>query len=147
MSHWKNIAIDMECSIEVLRRILINIMPKWEEHIKVDESGNLVAKSYYQPNQPVKGCSVVIPQGQHTGVSGADIGFFKERGKWKMSYDYKPYEAADLENRIKQEYAVIRTRAQAQAKGFEIAEDISEGNDYVIKMLVPLDYGEGQLEA
>lgn len=148
MSHWKDIAIDMECSIEVLRRILINIMPRWEKYIQVDPSGNLTAKSHYQPNEPVKGCSIVVPMCTETGVSGADIGFIQvTKGKWSMRYDYKPHEAQDLENMVKQEYATIHTRAEAQIKGLQIAEDTTEGDDNIVRILVPADFDPTQLEA
>lgn len=151
MSHWKDIEMDMECSIEVLRRILINIMPKWEKILQdpkyFNPSGTLTAVSYYEPHSPVKGCSIVIPMGAETGVNGADIGFVQAGpGKWQMRYDYKPHEARDLENMIKQEYAIIHTRAEAQVKGLQIAEEVDEGNDHIVRILVPADF-DPQLEA
>lgn len=150
MSHWKNIEIDIECSIEVLRRILINIMPKWESFLKnpscYDPNGGLTAKSSYQA--AVNGCSIVVPMGSETGVHGADIGFIQtSKNKWKMRYDYKPHAAADIENRIKQEYAVLHTQLEAQAKSLQIIEDEVDGNDHFIRILVPSDYVPGQFEA
>ena len=148
MSHWKDIAIDMECSIEVLRRILINIMPAWDKYIQLDPSGKLTAKSHYQPNEPTTGCSIVIPMGNETGVVGTDIGFIQVgSGKWKMKYDYKPQTAQDLEYRIKQEYATIHTIEEAKVKGLQVAEETTEGDDNIIRILVPEDYEPNQFEA
>lgn len=148
MSHWKDIEIDMECSIEVLRRILIGIMPKWEDHIRVDPSGNLTAvSSYASTNKPVKGCSIVIPMGDETGVSGADIGFIQvSKSKWKIRYDYEPAEANDLWNMIQQEYATVHTKAEAAVKGLQVAESIAEGDDNIVRILVPADFDPGQLQ-
>lgn len=147
MSHWKDIEIDLNCSIEVLRRILINIMPRWEEYIRVDPSGGLTAVSKYEPNRPVNGCSIVIPMGDGTGVSGADIGFVQTSiNKWKMRYDYKPREAQDIENLIKQEYATIHTIAEAQAKNLQIVSNEEDGNDNIVRILVPADFNPQELE-
>ena len=43
MSHWQTGKLDLKCSLNILKKALINMMPDWEKHLLVDEKGNLEA--------------------------------------------------------------------------------------------------------
>ena len=143
MSHWHTGKISLKCSIGVLKRALINIVPKWEKYIKEDPSGKLVIKSgYSQPDQ--HGYHLSVPMSSETGVSGADLGFkLKEDGSWEITHDYLPPQLRSPEGQLTQEVASMRTRALAEIKGLEVVRDIKQGGNTVIEILVPAGQQEG----
>ena len=79
MSGWRTGRIQIACSIDILRQILINVTPEWEKHIEVDPEGGLEIKTY----QTVKKCQVVVRANKQSRQT--DIGFWEgEDGKWNM---------------------------------------------------------------
>jgi len=137
MSHWKTGKLKLDCALVILQRALINIMPGWEKHIKVDASGSLPIHSNYQGTSK-KTYSLVVPKGGDTGVSGSDLGFSQEEdGSWAITHDYLPHELRDPEGQIKQQVGVMRARAIAFRNQFQITLDQQIGEDHVIEMLVP----------
>ena len=74
MSHWQTGKLELKCSLNILRKALINLMPEWEAQMQVDENGGLSA-SYH--NGPVKQkYQIVIRQGK---VLYSDIGVSKNK--------------------------------------------------------------------
>lgn len=136
MSHWQHGKLSIKCELAVLRRALINIVPAWEKHIKVDESGSLVLKSGYgQPDQP--GYSLLVPNGT-AGVRGADLGFKRNAdGTWSIAHDYVPDQLRNPEGQIAQEIANMKVRAIAKLKRLEIVKDTDIGNEHIIQIAVP----------
>ena len=152
MSHWRAGKLKIKCSISVLQRALLKVMPKWREYIKVDESGKLpIFNSYTRETK--KGYHIVIPGGNNPmggkvpgvraapGLNYADVGFRREEdGSWSVEIDPMglPYEIKNLEGVIGREVAAMRSRAIARAKGFSIAKDELEGNKRKIRLIVPV---------
>ena len=141
MSHWQKGKISLNCSIDILRKALINIMPEWEKHIKVDPSKQLTANSSYQG--PLSGYSLVIPQGENTGVRGADIGFKQEQdGTWSVSFDYVPYKwkGSNIAGTVALEVSKMRVREAANYYGLEITKEQLEKEEHVINVMVPVAF-------
>jgi len=141
MSHWHKGKISLNCSLEVLRKALINIMPEWESHIKVDPSKQLSATSKYQ--ESLSGYSIVIRQGEDTGVYGADIGFKQEKdGSWSVSFDYLPekWRGETIGGLVTLEVSKMRARAVVEYFGLEICRDEDKDNEHIIEVIVPLAF-------
>jgi len=138
MSHWQTGKLKLNCSIAVLRRALINIIPKWEKYIKTDEASKLtIFNSYTHQNEG--GYSLTIPQGSETGISYGDVGFKKNaQGEWEIRYDAVPYELrGNLPGRVAQEVGAMKARAVATVRGFTVVQDEKKGNDHIIRIRVP----------
>ena len=146
MSAWVEGKLDLRCSIDVLKKAIINIMPEWEKHLMVDEKGEIPMYRYngqreYNGSGGDKNVHIVIPGSGHPGVKTPpgrnahnDWGFKRnEDGKWEVTYaDYGLYEAKDLENKIKGEIALMKAKAIAKIKGFEIVgQNENEDEKYI----------------
>jgi len=46
MSHYVKGALKVKCSIDIMRRALIAIMPSWEKHIQIDTQGRIPIYDY-----------------------------------------------------------------------------------------------------
>ena len=137
MSHWKTGKMKLQCSLVVLQRALINIMPGWEKHIKVDASGQLPIYSSYQGTSK-KTYSLVVPKGGDTGVTGSDLGFSQSPdGSWSITHDYLPRGLRDPEGQVLQQVATMKARAIAAMRGYIVTRDQQVGDEQVIDMLVP----------
>ena len=135
MSHWQSGKLSLKCSMEVLRRALMNIMPEWNENIQVDAAGNLTATDNAFGEAARTGYSLVIKMQQK------DIGFKQAAdGSWTADYDsyVLPRKmAGNLEGSITQEVSAMRAKAIASIKGFQVVTDSKVGGERVIEMLVP----------
>jgi len=138
MSHWQKGKISLKCSLNILQRALLNIMPQWKEHLEVSKDGNLVLNSSYE--SPKSGYSLAVRIGDETGVRGADIGFKKEKdGSWSFSYDYLPDGLpTDVDGAVILEMSKMRARMLAKYQNLEIVKDEAEGDEHVIQYLVPV---------
>ena len=137
MSHWQTGKMKLKCSLAVLKRALINIMPEWEQHIKTDANGTLPIHSSYQGTSGKK-FHLVVPKGKDTGVSGSDLGFAQASdGSWAITHDYLPRGLRDPEGQVLQQVATMKARAIAAVRGYQITQDQQVGNDHVIEMIVP----------
>ena len=67
MSHWQTGKLQLKCSMAVLKRALLNIMPDWESHLQEDASGKLSADNQWQGAK--KGFNLVVK------LRASDIGF------------------------------------------------------------------------
>jgi hypothetical protein len=137
MSHWKTGKMKLKCSLAVLKRALINIMPQWEQHIKIDTEGNLPIHSSYQGTSAKK-FHLVVPKGSNTGVSGSDLGFERASdGSWAITRDYLPRGFSDPEGQVLQQVATMKARAIAAVRGYQITKDQQVGDEQVIEMIIP----------
>lgn len=139
MSHWQEGKIDLNCSIEVLQRALLNIRSTWAQSIEVSAQGNLTAKSSYEVKNPKSGMHIVLRMGSG-GIRGADIGFKRNAdGTWQIHHDYLPDGIRDMQGVVKQAVATMRAKALAQIKKYDIVSDTKFGSDRIIDMAVPLE--------
>jgi len=136
MSHWRKSKLKLKCSLAVLRRALLKIMPQWEKHIKTDPNGNLTIHSGYL-NQDRQGYHLVVPQ--DAGLSYADMGFKQEAdGSWSVDVDVYPSGHTNFEGEMTREVAAMRAKAIAQARGYQITKDELEGNSRKVRLIVPV---------
>lgn len=137
MSHWQTGKMKLNCSLAVLKRALINIMPQWDKHIKVDPSGNLDLQGY--GGTVKKGFNLVVPKGSATGISYEDMGFKQESDdSWSvMRGTYLPRTIRDPEGQVLQQVATMKARAIAAVRGYQITKDQKIGDEQVIEMIIP----------
>ena len=134
MSAFLEGKLSIKCSIDLLRRALINIMPEWEKHIRVDPEGKMKIIGY-GGGKVEKTYSIVIagPKNpsfpQAPGNSYADIGMRQNaEGFWEIAADRSGIRGiVNLDNEIKGE--LLRMRAKAYARLNQGAEVIKEVNN------------------
>ena len=137
MSHWQACKLSLTCSMAVLKRALINIMPEWQSSIQEDANANLEAKNYYGHGTK-KGYKLVIP------VRSGDIGFKQNAdGTWEADYDSMSIpgpmrRGGGIETALKGELAAMKAKAVAQVNGYQVISDNIQGNTRIIRTLVPI---------
>ncbi len=137
MSHWQKGKISLKCSLGILQRALIGIMPRWEKHLEVSKDGVLTLNSGSQG--PKNGYNIAIRMNDHLNIRGADVGFKKEKdGTWSVSYDMLPLDMQDINGALILEVSKMRARALANYQNLEIVRDEEEGDEHVIEYLVPV---------
>jgi hypothetical protein len=166
MSARIDCVLEMKCSLAVLRRALLNIMPEWEKYLLIDETGKLPLYRYNSQVIEETGYSIIIPGPKHHTKGGGvadfpanrhvdnDWGFTlvsgtPEEGQWKFTYaDYNSQKAAALEKKVLAEVATMHTRARNELMGYQTVQDRVLGEERIIEVLVPLaempGYQEGQ---
>ena len=86
MSHWKSGKLGLKCSLSVLKRALIQIMPQWAEYMKLSTEGDLTIRNNYT-GESKRGYHLSIAL-EAPGVSFADVGFKRESdGSWSTDID------------------------------------------------------------
>jgi hypothetical protein len=145
MSAWVEGKIDLKCSLDVLKKAIINIMPEWEKYILTDPNGNLPMYRYdgqrdYNGKGGDNHAHLLIPGGGNpnaypsTRTSDNDWGFKKsEDGKWEVIFaDYGLDRAKKLEMEIKSEIALMKAKAISKIRGFNIiSENQNENEKYI----------------
>jgi hypothetical protein len=126
--------IQLKCSLEVLRKALINIMPQWAEHIKVDPQGRIPMYGYEGKTRD-RVCHLLIPgagnpnYAQPPGRSAHNDWGFKlnSDGTWtSIKAEFGKAEAEKLEQSIKGEVAHMKTIAIAGLRGYKVREEETE---------------------
>jgi hypothetical protein len=134
MSSWMTGKIDLKCSIDVLQKILLGVMPKWKDRIKIDPEGELLVNN--------KKCHIVIKAkrdglnyGGIVGDNYSDIGFTKDKeSRWsvtKMDF-YFP-----LEESLKRELAIEKVKAQARLQKAKLVEEEDIGGKRRMVLHIP----------
>jgi hypothetical protein len=146
MSAWVEGKLDLKCSIDVLRKAIINIHPEWENHLVTDNNGEIPMYRYNQQREyngsgGDKTVHLLIPGSGHPGIETPpgrtahnDWGFKRsEDGKWEVTFaDFGLSEARELEGNIKSEIALMKAKAVAKMRGFEIlAQEEDEDEKYI----------------
>jgi len=135
MSHWQTGKLDLKCSINILKKALINVMPDWEKHIKIDETGGLNVK-FHGKN---------VEQTYQVVISGAiglhsDIGFFQNKaGIWECGGDYS---VDKLQGKLTGEVMRMRAIAIAQLRGYDVIRNEDTGNEIITEIRVDSDYAK-----
>lgn len=155
MSAWVDGKIDLKCSLDVLKRALINIHPEWANHLKVDPSGKLSMYRYSgagsDPEQRRRKdltVSLIIPGSGHPNTptppgrgSHNDWGYHVGKdGKWNFVVaDFGKDEGVELANQIRAEILKMRTEALAKLKGMQITSNTRNKDKVVIEMVIDED--------
>ena len=148
MSHWKSGKLSLKnCSLEVLKKALENIMPAWKKIIRVDPSGQLEMNNSHT-GQKMSGFHIVIPHGRNTlGVPGdpniyyADVGLRREGdGTWTLEVDEAglPSEVRSFGKTVGQQVGTMSAIAKARAKGLRITKNDKVGDKNRIRLIVPV---------
>ena len=151
MSKWVEGQVEMNCSIEVLKKAICNIMPHWADHIIATENPQAMHRYNGElldmgQGGGLRSANVIIPGGgrsvhpQDRGVDN-DWGFLKtEDGKWKTIYaDFNIEGAKDFENKIKAEIAKLKTLNLAKINQYEITYHESNDEEEIIEMKVDIN--------
>ncbi|TRZ81205.1 hypothetical protein D4R86_02955 [bacterium] len=147
MSHWKSGKLDLKCSLAILRRALLKIMPQWEQFMQTSDEGGLSIHNYYT-DSGMKGYHLKIalksPTGQKApGFSYADIGFKRESdGSWSTDIDesyIRLDEVKTLQGAVKREVGAMKAQAQARAKGGKVVSVQTSGGRTKVVMDIPVD--------
>ena len=136
MSHWQSGKLQLKCSMAVLKRALVNIIPEWENHIQEDINGNLSLQDRAWGEKDMTGFNLIIK------IDRKDVGFKQDKdGSWIATYDsyILPRKLkSNLEGELLQEISAMRAKAIAQSKGFQLIKDDNVGNERIIEMLAPI---------
>ena len=137
MSHWQSGKMGLKCSLTILQRALIKIMPEWEKHIKIDPNAGLNVRGMQGGKS---GFSLVIPYGSGTGISYEDIGFKKaDDGSWETARGtYIPVKVKNLENKVSSRVAEMKSKQNAINMGFRPTGQVEEGGKIRIRMRGPV---------
>lgn len=138
MSHWQTAKVGLNCSMAVLKRALLNIMPEWESRMTVDEKGSLTAQGW--SGQGTKsGFKIVVH------LDRAELGFRQAAdGSWSADYDNYTLpavlrRAGGVETPLQMEVAAMKAKARAKIMGYQVISDTTVGDTREIKTLIPVD--------
>jgi len=146
MSHWKSGKLGLKCSLAVLKRALLNIMPQWEQYMQTSDEGGLNIHNYYT-DKGMSGYHLKIALkgadgSRAPGFSYADIGFKRESdGSWTTDIDetyIRLDEIKTLQGGVKREVAAMKAQAQARAKGGRIVRVQTYGGRTKVVMDIPV---------
>ena len=138
MSHWQEGKAELDCTLEVLRRALLNIMPHWEEYLETDPNGGIDLYTYTgQLSQ--RGYHLMVPGSGRPNTKGApdisynDFGLKQnEKGSWTFQIDPAGMSDPNLIGTLTQEVASMRVKAIEMARNAQAISDEMEGTDRVI---------------
>jgi len=133
MSHWQTGKLELKCSLNILKKALINIMPEWEECIKVDEAGKLTANFH---GSPVGEKFQVVIGSKTKSIPGlySDIGLNRNKdGTWEIGGDYA---INTLKGKLTGEVMRMKAIAIAQMRGYEILRNDNNEEENVTDIRV-----------
>lgn len=133
MSHWQTGKLDLKCSLNILKKALINIMPEWEKDIISSENQDLDIK--FHGKSVVQKFQLVVSRGKGHYIS--DIGFYKDaNGNWKCGGDYN---FSKLQGKLVGEVMRMRAIAIAKTRGYEILRDEENEEECVTEIRINSD--------
>ena len=136
MSHWQTGKIDLKCSLNVLKKALINVMPEWEQNLEIDEKGGL--KASYHGSSVSQTYQVVVrgSKGQIPSLY-SDVGMSKNaEGTWDVGGDYN---IGSLKKKITSEVMRMRAIAIAQMRGYDIIRNENNEDETVTDIRVDVE--------
>ena len=134
MSVWQTGKLDLKCSIGVIQKALISIMPEWKSHIVTDENGELNAKLH--GNIKKQKCHVLVKADSKLKLY-SDIGLYRNSiGTWELGGDYS---IELLNNQLTSEVMRMKALAIAKLRGHEILRNESNEHESVTDIRVDED--------
>ena len=146
MSHWQSGETELKCSLNLLRRALIEVVGEWEGSIVISEEGSLPLYNY-QGKKDSKTYNLVVPgcanpnHKKAIGMIYSDMGISKTAdGTWNITFDESgmPKKAKNIGGKLKGAVAVLKVRHIAKmGKNKQTAEFSRSGKKY-IRILTPV---------
>lgn len=144
MSHYLEGKLQLKCSIDLLKKALINIMPDWDKHIIVDPEGKIPIFGYGGVEVREKTFHVMVPGPRNPNHKGApnntygDLGLRKEAdGSWSVMGDRGGmHDIKNLEEELKGELLRMKARAWAKIRGAQILRDIDNEEESYIDIAI-----------
>ena len=141
MSHWKSAKLDLKCSLAVLKRALINIMPEWEQYMKTSENSDITIHNSYT-KEDRGGYSLSVAEAA-PGVNYADIGFKRDKdGSWATDIDEAylrlPSGTNTLAGALKRELGIMKAKAQAAKMRAKMVSEQQVGNTKRLIIDIPV---------
>jgi len=136
MSHWQTGKLDLICSLNILRKALINLMPEWEEHIQIDENGGLSA-SFHE--KPVKEKYQIVVPGSNREIPKLynDIAMTRTKdGSWTLGGDYS---INTLKKKLTGEVMRMRAIAIAQIRGYDVVRNENNETENITEIRVDVE--------
>lgn len=142
MSHWVGGKIQLKCSLEVLKKALLRLMPEWQSHIQVDPEGRIPIYTYQGVKAESGGYQIVVPgiknpnYAKAPGMKYSDLGIRKNSdGTWEVQVDRSGLEKyQNIENGLCAEVAMMKAQAIAKLRGHNILSSSADENIIVTKI-------------
>lgn len=155
MSHYLEGKLQLKCSIDVLRRALINIMPTWESHIRVDPQGKIKIYGFGGGKIDNKEFHIMVPGPNNPDIKGApdnrygDLGMrMEEDGTWTIMADHAGMtNIKNLQDQLKFEIVRMRGLAYAKKFGCNILRDVDNEDEKYTDLEVDADVARNLLQA
>lgn len=129
MSHWQTGQLQLKCSLNILKKALINVMPEWEKNIHTDEGGHLKAKFHGQNVE--ESFNLLVDK------SGGNIGFKKqEDGTWTIGGEYVPH---DLKNKVTGNVMKMKAIAIARQRGYDVLRQTEDDEESITEIKIDSD--------
>jgi len=146
MSKWVEGKLELKCSLNILKKAILKIMPQWIDYLQVDDKGELEIYRYNkQRHEQKRNVHILIPGGGNPKFkcpenrrSDNDWGFLKnDDGTWSATFcDYNLSSARNLENQIKGEIAIMKAKAVAKMRGHELISEENDGDEHSVTLRV-----------
>ena len=147
MSHWQSGKVETSCSLNLLRKSLIDMMKDWKDHIFISEDGTLPLYTYtgHKDNETYH---LVIPgcanpnHSQAPAVRYSDIGIRRgEDGKWIMKVDISgiPKEMSNFNGKLSASIAAMKVKKIAKSKKNKETGDFKKNGKRYIRLVVPVE--------
>jgi len=137
MSYWVKAKLGLKCSINVLMKALIKVMPEWEGYIQTDKDGKLAIYTYNGVKR-LGQFHIVVPGSENRhfkqapGILYNDIGFRQEEdGSWTIEIDREGL-VKDIEGEVTKEVVAMKMIAIALQRGDQVVADKDEGEERVV---------------
>lgn len=144
MSHWKDVACDLKCSIDVMKRSLLRINPEWERHLEVSQEGSLKIDNQYTGEAQKGGFHIRVKGARGNGARDlpyADMGLKKNGdGTWSITVDpVGGNYIRQLPDHVKAQVAQLRTLQQAMINGDTVISQDYDRNDGMTTTVIEID--------
>lgn len=144
MSHYLEGKLQLKCSIDLLRKALINIMPEWEKHICVDAEGKIPIYGYGGIKVKEKTFHLMVPgprNPDHTAAPNntyGDLGMKREEdGSWSVMGDRAGMrDIKNLEDQLKGELLRMKAIAWAKLRGAQILRNIDNDEESYVDISI-----------
>ena len=136
MSAWVEGKLVLNCSIDILRKAIIKIHPEWEDNLIVNKDGTAEMFRFngqraYNGTGGDNKAHIIIPGSGHPNIetpkgrgSHNDWGFKRnDNGTWDTIFaDFGLAQAEKLAETVKGEIAIMKAKAIAAMKGYDVLQ-------------------------
>ena len=143
MSHWQAGKMKLKCSLSILQRALIKIMPEWKDHIHVDPQGKIPIYTYTGQRLGGDTFHLIVPGKANPNYAKAphvkynDIGLKQSPdGTWEIQIDRSglPQQIHNFEEKVTGRVTEMRAKQNAINMGFRPLGQVEEGGKIIIRM-------------